>query len=84
MYGGRPEDAFDVVIPSLPGYGFSDKPTEAGWGLPRIAKAWGVLMKRLGYERYVPARGESIESSTSRLGESVIHRRIRTQRLDPL
>jgi len=47
-YGGRAEDAFDVVIPSLPGFGFSGKPTEAGWGLERIGRAWDILMKRLG------------------------------------
>ena len=52
-YGGRAEDAFDVVIPSLPGFGFSGRPTEAGWGLERIGRAWDVLMKRLGYTRYV-------------------------------
>jgi pimeloyl-ACP methyl ester carboxylesterase len=57
-YGGRPEDAFDVVIPSLPGFGFSGRPTEAGWGLERIASAWGVLMKRLGYTRYVAQGGD--------------------------
>ena len=68
-YGGRPEDAFDVVIPSLPGYGFSDKPTEAGWGLPRIAKAWGVLMKRLGYERYVAQGGDWGAGVTTWLGK---------------
>jgi len=56
-YGGRAEDAFDVVIPSLPGFGFSGQPTEAGWGLERIGKAWGVLMKRLGYTRYVAQGG---------------------------
>ncbi|HET9434904.1 MAG TPA: epoxide hydrolase, partial [Chitinophagaceae bacterium] len=52
-YGGKAEDAFDVIIPSLPGFGFSGKPTEAGWGLDRIAKAWAELMDRLGYKRYV-------------------------------
>jgi pimeloyl-ACP methyl ester carboxylesterase len=57
-YGGKPEDAFDVVIPSLPGYGFSDKPTAAGWDVPRIARAWVTLMKRLGYTRYVAAGGD--------------------------
>jgi hypothetical protein len=57
-YGGRPEDAFDVVIPSLPGYGFSARPTEAGWGLERIGSAWAVLMKRLGYTRYVAQGGD--------------------------
>ena len=57
-FGGRPEDAFDVVIPSLPGYGFSGRPTEAGWGLERIGSAWDVLMKRLGYTRYVAQGGD--------------------------
>lgn len=57
-FGGRAEDAFDVVIPSLPGFGFSGKPTEAGWGLERIGKAWDVLMKRLGYMRYVAQGGD--------------------------
>jgi pimeloyl-ACP methyl ester carboxylesterase len=57
-YGGKAEDAFDVVIPSLPGFGFSGKPTEAGWGLDRIAKAWAVLMDRLGYKRYVAQGGD--------------------------
>jgi pimeloyl-ACP methyl ester carboxylesterase len=57
-YGGRPEDAFDVVIPSLPGFGFSGRPTEAGWGLERIGRAWDVLMKRLEYTRYVAQGGD--------------------------
>jgi pimeloyl-ACP methyl ester carboxylesterase len=57
-YGGRTEDAFDVVIPSLPGYGFSSQPAEAGWGSERIARAWDVLMKRLGYTRYVAQGGD--------------------------
>jgi pimeloyl-ACP methyl ester carboxylesterase len=57
-YGGRPEDAFDVVIPSLPGFGFSGRPTEAGWGLERIGRAFDVLMKRLGYTRYVAQGGD--------------------------
>jgi pimeloyl-ACP methyl ester carboxylesterase len=57
-FGGRAEDAFDVVIPSLPGYGFSGKPTEAGWGPDHIARAWDVLMKRLGYTRYVAQGGD--------------------------
>src|SRR5712671_1128211 len=57
-HGGRAEDAFHVVVPSLPGYGFSDKPTARGWGLPRIAKAWAVLMKRLGYASYVAQGGD--------------------------
>jgi pimeloyl-ACP methyl ester carboxylesterase len=57
-YGGNPSDAFDVVIPSLPGYGFSGKPIETGWDPIRIARAWIVLMKRLGYTRYVAQGGD--------------------------
>ena len=57
-YGGRAEDAFDVVIPSMPGYGFSEKPKGTGWGPERIGKAWDVLMKRLGYTHYVSQGGD--------------------------
>jgi len=57
-HGGSAADAFHVVVPSLPGYGFSDKPTETGWGLPRIARAWGVLMQRLGYDHYLAQGGD--------------------------
>jgi pimeloyl-ACP methyl ester carboxylesterase len=57
-HGGSAEDAFHVVIPSLPGYGFSGKPTEPGWNPPRIAKAWAVLMQRLGYTKYVAQGGD--------------------------
>jgi pimeloyl-ACP methyl ester carboxylesterase len=57
-HGGRAEDAFDVVIPSMPGYGFSDKPTDTGWGPDRIARSWAELMKRLGYTRYVAQGGD--------------------------
>lgn len=57
-FGGRAEDAFDVVIPSIPGHGFSGKPTELGWGPDRVAKAWDVLMKRLGYKSYVSQGGD--------------------------
>jgi len=57
-YGGKAEDAFDVVIPSLPGYGFSGKPTATGWDPNRIASAWIVLMKRLGYTRFVAQGGD--------------------------
>jgi pimeloyl-ACP methyl ester carboxylesterase len=56
--GGSAADAFDVVIPSLPGYGFSGKPTELGWDPARIASAWVVLMQRLGYTRYVAQGGD--------------------------
>jgi pimeloyl-ACP methyl ester carboxylesterase len=57
-YGGRAEDAFDVVLPSLPGYGFSDEPSEVGWGPGRVARAWAELMRRLGYTRYVAQGGD--------------------------
>ena len=57
-HGGRAEDAFDVVIPSMPGYGFSGRPQATGWGPDRMARAWDVLMKRLGYTRYVSQGGD--------------------------
>jgi pimeloyl-ACP methyl ester carboxylesterase len=57
-HGGKAEDAFDVVIPSLPGYGFSGKPTTTGWDPIRIARAWIVLMKRLGYTKFVAQGGD--------------------------
>ena len=57
-HGGSASDAFDVVIPSLPGHGFSGKPTTTGWDPIRIARAWIVLMKRLGYTRYVAQGGD--------------------------
>ena len=57
-FGGSAEDAFHVVCPSLPGYGFSDKPTRTGWGVEKIADTWAELMSRLGYERYVAQGGD--------------------------
>jgi len=57
-HGGRAEDAFDVVVPSLPGYGFSGRPTGTGWDPDHIARAWAELMKRLGYTRYVAQGGD--------------------------
>jgi pimeloyl-ACP methyl ester carboxylesterase len=57
-HGGKAEDAFDVVIPSMPGFGFSGKPTTTGWGPERMAQAWAELMKRLGYTRYVAQGGD--------------------------
>ena len=57
-HGGRPEDAFHVVLPSMPGYGFSARPAAAGWGPDRIARAWAELMRRLGYTRYVAQGGD--------------------------
>jgi pimeloyl-ACP methyl ester carboxylesterase len=57
-HGGSPADAFHVVIPSMPGYGFSGKPTSTGWGPERMARAWAELMTRLGYGRYVAQGGD--------------------------
>lgn len=57
-YGGRAEDAFDLVLPSMPGYGFSGKPQGTGWNPDHIARAWGELMKRLGYRYYVAQGGD--------------------------
>jgi pimeloyl-ACP methyl ester carboxylesterase len=57
-HGGSAEDAFDVVIPSMPGYGFSGKPASTGWGPERMGRAWAELMKRLGYSRYVAQGGD--------------------------
>ena len=57
-HGASASDAFDIVVPSLPGYGFSAKPTATGWDIARIARAWVTLMKRLGYKRFVAAGGD--------------------------
>ena len=57
-HGGHAEDAFDLVIPSIPGYGFSGQPTETGWDPGRVAQAWAELMRRLGYTRYVAQGGD--------------------------
>jgi pimeloyl-ACP methyl ester carboxylesterase len=57
-HGGRAEDAFDLVMPSIPGFGFSGKPKSSGWGPERIARTWAELMKRLGYARYVAQGGD--------------------------
>jgi len=67
-YGGKAEDAFDVVIPSLPGYGFSGKPITTGWDVTRIARAWTVLMKRLGYETFVAQGGDWGAIVTEQMG----------------
>jgi pimeloyl-ACP methyl ester carboxylesterase len=66
-HGGAPSDAFDVVIPSLPGHGFSGTPTATGWDPQRIARAWPVLMKRLGYGRYVAQGGDWGNAVTEQL-----------------
>ena len=57
-HGGHPEDAFDLVLPSVPGYGFSGEPAEVGWDVDRIASAWAELMRRLGYASYVAQGGD--------------------------
>jgi pimeloyl-ACP methyl ester carboxylesterase len=67
-YGGSAADAFDLVLPSVPGYGFSAQPTEVGWDAGRIARAWGVLMNRLGYARYVAQGGDVGASVTDAMG----------------
>jgi len=63
-FGGSADDAFHVVVPSLPGFGFSDRPSERGWGPPRIADAWATLMARLGYSRWF-AHGNDIGAAVS-------------------
>ena len=68
-HGGTASDAFHVVIPSLPGYGFSGKPTSTGWDPPRIAGAWVELMKRLGYTRFVAQGGDWGAAVTQAMGE---------------
>jgi len=67
-HGGTPADAFHLVLPSLPGYGFSGQPTELGWDTGRIARAWGELMERLGYTRYVAQGGDVGADVTDAMG----------------
>src|SRR5262245_7187531 len=67
-YGGSADDAFDVVIPSLPGFGYSDQPAEVGWDPARVAGAWATLMSRLGYDRYVAQGGDIGANVTDALG----------------
>ena len=67
-HGGRAEDAFDLVLPSLPGYGFSGEPAEVGWDPGRVARAWAELMHRLGYTRYVAQGGDVGASVTDAMG----------------
>lgn len=67
-HGGNSADAFHLVIPSLPGFGFSGKPTEAGWGVERIARAWAELMRRLGYDRWVAQGGDWGSAVTTHIG----------------
>ena len=67
-HGGRAEDAFHLVLPSIPGYGFSDEPSELGWGPIRIGQAWAELMRRLGYTRYVAQGGDVGSQVTDAMG----------------
>jgi pimeloyl-ACP methyl ester carboxylesterase len=67
-HGGAAEDAFDLVLPSLPGYGLSAEPAEVGWDPGRIAHAWAVLMRRLGYDRYVAQGGDQGAAVTDAMG----------------
>jgi pimeloyl-ACP methyl ester carboxylesterase len=67
-HGGDAEDAFDLVIPSIPGYGFSEQPAEVGWDSARIAAAWAELMSRLGYTRYVAQGGDQGAGVTDAMG----------------
>jgi pimeloyl-ACP methyl ester carboxylesterase len=67
-HGGKAEDAFHVIAPSIPGYGFSDKPTAAGWGVPKIALTWITLMERLGYARWVAQGGDWGSAVTTTIG----------------
>ncbi len=67
-HGGRAEDAFHLVLPSVPGYGFSAEPTKLGWYAGRVAEAWGKLMPRLGYTRYVAQGGDVGAAVTDAMG----------------
>jgi pimeloyl-ACP methyl ester carboxylesterase len=67
-HGGNPEDAFHLVLPSLPGYGFSAEPAELGWNAGRVAQAWAELMRRLGYTRYVAQGGDVGAAVTDTMG----------------
>ena len=67
-HGGTDDDAFDLVLPSLPGYGFSGQPTELGWNVGRVGQAWGELMHRLGYTRYVAQGGDVGAAVTDAMG----------------
>ena len=71
-HGGHPEDAFHLVLPSLPGYGFSSEPTELGWDAARTARAWAELMDRLGYTRYVAQGGDVGALVTDLMGRQAV------------
>ena len=71
-YGGTPQDAFHLVLPSLPGYGFSSEPAELGWDAARTGRAWAELMKRLGYTRYVAQGGDVGALVTDLMGRPAV------------
>ncbi len=89
-FGGQASDAFHVVAPSLPGYGFSGKPTKNGWGVEKIADAWAALMARLGYNRYFAQGGDWGSAVTTQIGArdpehcAGIHLNMVTVRPDPV
>ena len=72
-HGGKAEDAFHVVCPSLPGYGFSGKPSQSGWGVEKIAETWDQLMVRLGYENYGAQGGDWGAAVTTQIGRNIGH-----------
>lgn len=75
-HGGNAADAFDLVIPSIPGYGFSQRPTVAGWNADRTARAWGVLMRRLGYTHWVAQGGDWGSLITHRFARQALQPRM--------
>jgi pimeloyl-ACP methyl ester carboxylesterase len=83
-WGGEARDAFSVVLPSLPGYGFSGKPAEPGWGVERIADAWAELMSRLGYRRFGAQGGDWGSSVTTRLAQQHADRLVGIHLTPPL
>ena len=76
-HGATAQDAFHLVIPSLPGHGFSAKPASTGWDPPRVARAWVVLMKRLGYSRFVAQGGDWGAAVTEQMGHDAAPRAAR-------
>jgi pimeloyl-ACP methyl ester carboxylesterase len=72
-HGGKAEDAFHIVCPSLPGYGFSGKPSQSGWGVEKIAETWDLLMVRLGYENYGAQGGDWGAAVTTQIGRNIGH-----------
>ena len=83
-HGGEPGDAFHVVCPALPGYGFSDKPAEPGWGIERIAGAWIALMERLGYPRFAAQGSDWGTSVSTRIGQQAPDRVLGLHLIPPL